>query len=374
MRPTAFIGSSSESVDVAKAIQYNLDSRVECVLWNQKVFNLSRLVLDDLLEVLNVCDFGIFVFAPDDTIRFRGVEMNSARDNVVLELGLFTGRLGRERCFLVMPENHGDFHLPSDLLGLTVATYHYQPDNLPAALGRACTQIEDAVRRVGPVNLLHFNEERAARTVRDARARTHLTSISKLHNRITNETEFDTDGKLLIKAFVEYPMTRYAKALSEFRDRREMFLRSEPRMQVAMEAIACSCEKVRAISIVGEDPWHHAGEDNPFIRVNIESAKKVEIQRIYIVENETDLERLRPIINRKRAAGIKVRYGFKRDLRHKFEQTFDLMNVLICDRMIMSYSLAETDHDGRLVSDEHEISKYITRFDFIWGACAEFED
>lgn len=374
MRPTAFIGSSSESVDVAEAIQYNLDSHVDCVLWKQKVFNLSRFVLDDLLEILNVCDFGIFVFAPDDKLRIRGAEMDSVRDNVVLELGLFTGRLGRERCFLVMPQNHSDFRLPSDLLGITTATYNYQPDNLPAALGRACTQIKDAVRRVGPVNLLHFNEERVARAVRDARARTHLISISKLHNRIANETEFDTEGKLLVKAFVEYPMTRYAEALSEFRDHREMFLRSEPRMQIAMEAIACSSEKVRAISIIGEDPWHHAGEDNPFIRVNIESAKKVEIQRIYIVENESDLERLWPIINRKRAAGIKVKYGFKRALRHKFEQTFGLRNVLICDRMIMSYSLADTDHDGRLVSDEQEISKYITRFDFIWGACAEFED
>lgn len=374
MRPTAFIGSSSESVDVAEAIQYNLDSHLDCVLWKQKVFNLSRSVLDDLMEVLGVSDFGIFVLAPDDALRMRGVEMNAARDNVVLELGLFIGRLGRERCFLVTPQDHGDFRMPSDLLGITTATYVYQQGNLPAALGRACTQIKDAVRRVGPVDLIHFNKERTSRVIRDERARSHLTAISKLHNKLARETEFNTEGNLLIKAFVEYPMTRYADALSEFRYQRALSLRSEPRMRIAMEAIACSSKKVRAISIIGDDPWHHSGEDSPFIRVNIESAKKVEIQRIYIIENESDLERLRPIVAKKRAAGIKLKYGFKAALRHRFEQTFGLRNVLICDRTIVSYSLEDTDHDGRLVYDEKEIDTFITRFDFIWSACSEFKD
>jgi len=75
------------------------------------------------LDSLDDFDFGIFVFSPDDIVKMRGQEFQSARDNVLFELGLFIGRLGKERGIILLPRGQEDFHLPTDLLGITPGTY-----------------------------------------------------------------------------------------------------------------------------------------------------------------------------------------------------------------------------------------------------------
>ena len=52
----------------------------------------------------------------------RGRVLTSARDNVIYELGLFSGKLGPERCFFVVPESE-KVHLPTDLAGITAGEY-----------------------------------------------------------------------------------------------------------------------------------------------------------------------------------------------------------------------------------------------------------
>jgi hypothetical protein len=65
-------------------------------------------------------------------------------------LGLFIGRLGRERCFIIAPAGIPDFHLPTDLLGIAVATYRIPSDPalLVSAVGPACNQIRRAIQQV----------------------------------------------------------------------------------------------------------------------------------------------------------------------------------------------------------------------------------
>lgn len=123
MKHRLFVGSSTESLDVAYAIQESLDRFCEVTVWSQGVFEPSRYSMDALVDVLDGIDFGVFVFAPDDIVRIGGAESVAARDNVVFELGLFIGRLGRERSFIIIPSGHEDFHIPTHLLGLTPATY-----------------------------------------------------------------------------------------------------------------------------------------------------------------------------------------------------------------------------------------------------------
>ena len=65
----------------------------------------------------------MFIFSPDDIINIRGENSNITRDNVIFELGLFIGRLGKDRCYIVMPDNCDDLRIPTDLLGITLATY-----------------------------------------------------------------------------------------------------------------------------------------------------------------------------------------------------------------------------------------------------------
>src|SRR5260221_13672109 len=123
VRPTLFIGSSSESLDVAYAAQRNLEDVAEGVVWTQGLFELTKGHLESLLDALDDTEFGLFIFGADDVTRFRGAEMRTARDNVVFELGLFIGRLGRQRSFIMMPKGVSDFHLPTDLLGINIATF-----------------------------------------------------------------------------------------------------------------------------------------------------------------------------------------------------------------------------------------------------------
>lgn len=95
------------------------------------------------MEVLESSHFGLFVFAPDDITRIRDQNLSTVRDNVIFELGLFIGKLGRERCFIITPRLDSTFHLPTDLLGITPGTYepNRQDNNLVASLGPACNRI-----------------------------------------------------------------------------------------------------------------------------------------------------------------------------------------------------------------------------------------
>ena len=149
MPPALFIGSSSESLSVAYAAQVNLDKDAEVTVWTQGIFELSRSVMESLIDRLQRSDFALFVFSPDDITRIRGQEFLTARDNVVFELGLFVGRLGQDRTFVVLPSGVEGFHLPSDLAGLTYATYNPSrtDGNLEAAMGPACNHVRTAIRK-----------------------------------------------------------------------------------------------------------------------------------------------------------------------------------------------------------------------------------
>jgi predicted nucleotide-binding protein len=117
-RPNAFVGSSAESLDIAYAVQDNLQHDLQITVWSQGVFDLSKTTLESLARKLSVCDFGLFVFAPDDATRLRRKTYSTVRDNVVLELGLFIGKLGVERTFIIVPDNVSDMRIPTDLLGV----------------------------------------------------------------------------------------------------------------------------------------------------------------------------------------------------------------------------------------------------------------
>lgn len=148
-RPVVFIGSSSEGLSIARALQLNLDRYAEVILWSQGVFGLSEGSLESLVGRSEDFDFAILVLTPDDLTCSRGSEVQSPRDNVVFELGLFMGALGRMRTFIVF-DRTADIKLPSDLAGVTAASY--QPPSagtLQSALGACSTTIQSAIQVQG---------------------------------------------------------------------------------------------------------------------------------------------------------------------------------------------------------------------------------
>lgn len=151
MRPRVFVGSSVESIDVAAAVQELLEFKADVTVWSQDVFDLTRSSLDSLLDELCNFDFGIFVFGPDDEVRSRGGTFDTVRDNVLLEMGLFLGRLGSGRTFFLTPRGSATLRIPSDLVGITPATYSLErtDGNLLASLGPACNKILRAIQKAG---------------------------------------------------------------------------------------------------------------------------------------------------------------------------------------------------------------------------------
>jgi hypothetical protein len=149
-KPRLFIGSSVEGLSVAYGIQDNLKFDTETTVWTQGVFNLSESSLESLLSQLDNSDFSVFVFTPDDIIKIRGKKDLTVRDNVLFELGLFIGRLGRKRCYIVIPDNK-IFHLPTDLIGVTPGKYEATrtDNNLLAATGSVSNKIKEAIIKNG---------------------------------------------------------------------------------------------------------------------------------------------------------------------------------------------------------------------------------
>ncbi|HEV2494501.1 MAG TPA: TIR domain-containing protein [Terriglobia bacterium] len=100
------------------------------------------------------------LFAADDLTKIRGQEMKTTRDNIIFELGLFVGRLGRKRSFVVMPKGIEGLHLPSDLVGLNMATFAIPTGvrRLVAALGPACNKVRRAIQDTGTVRTLAPSE------------------------------------------------------------------------------------------------------------------------------------------------------------------------------------------------------------------------
>jgi len=149
-KPRIFVGSSTEGLPVAEALQVGLEYDAEVTVWSQGVFGLSGGTLETLVETTKTFDFSVFVLTPEDLIEKRGDVQRAARDNVIFELGLFMGSSGRHRTFFVHPRL-ADMSLPSDLAGITAATYDPKRSDgdLQAALGPACTKIKRAVRDQG---------------------------------------------------------------------------------------------------------------------------------------------------------------------------------------------------------------------------------
>jgi CRP/FNR family transcriptional regulator, cyclic AMP receptor protein len=146
-----FIISSAEGLEIARTIQNAFEYDFTVVVWTDGVFRASWYPIESLERQLDNSDFAIAVAQPDDISTSRGKSTQVPRDNVIFELGMFIGRIGRHRSFLVEPRGE-EIKLPSDLSGITVLPYRYDSSDLAAAMGPACNRIRTIIRELGPNN------------------------------------------------------------------------------------------------------------------------------------------------------------------------------------------------------------------------------
>lgn len=153
--PRVFIGSSSESLEAAQAVRSLLANDAHVTLWNEGFFQQCHSFLETLTKSLDSFDFAILIATPDDLVTTRGASLLGPRDNILFELGLFMGRLGRDRTWLIHPRG-AQLKLPSDLLGVVMTASDWPTADgdssrlslkqYMSALGPACDHIRDALR------------------------------------------------------------------------------------------------------------------------------------------------------------------------------------------------------------------------------------
>ncbi len=149
MAASVFIASSTEGLPVARTVHKLLARRLGGLArfqrWDKKgAFALNRAYIESLEHSIRTTDFAVLVLTKDDGLMFRKQAKRAPRDNVVFELGLFTGSLGRERVFYLWPR---ELKLPSDLLGVHAPEFVLSRGvSMSAALGPACAQIADSIR------------------------------------------------------------------------------------------------------------------------------------------------------------------------------------------------------------------------------------
>ncbi|MCT7313255.1 nucleotide-binding protein [Ralstonia sp. CHL-2022] len=151
-QPIVFIGSTREHLDIAKEIQRQL-SQLPCIpkIWTNGVFNASSTTIEDLLRMVKDSDFAVLVVTPDDLTTSRNKKTAAPRDNVIFELGLFMGGIGRERTYVVKPRGV-EIKIPTDLLGVTCIEYaKCEPASLSVSIGPVCTELEGLIKRNGPI-------------------------------------------------------------------------------------------------------------------------------------------------------------------------------------------------------------------------------
>lgn len=144
-----FIGSSSESLRIARGVKANLEHVGEVRIWDEDLPRPSEYLMDELVTFTNTYDFGVFIFGADDVTTSRNISFFTPRDNVLLEAGMFYGSVGRRRTFLLVDRSVG-VKIPSDLLGITVKSFIKPSDgNYHAATRTACDSFAAVIAATG---------------------------------------------------------------------------------------------------------------------------------------------------------------------------------------------------------------------------------
>lgn len=115
-----FIGSSVEATAEALLLQKGLARFADVAIWWQGIFDPTQGTLETLVTKAPSFTHAALILTPDDLLLKRARKTNAARDNVLFELGLFIGVLGRARTFIVAERS---VQLPTDMAGVTTVPF-----------------------------------------------------------------------------------------------------------------------------------------------------------------------------------------------------------------------------------------------------------
>ncbi len=150
-RIRVFIICSKEAKSIAELIQSALQFEdMDVIVWKDNVFKISNYFLQSLEDQVDQADFAIAIAHGDDITHSRDQAWPAPRDNVIFELGLFMGRLGRSRAILMEPREE-KLKLPSDLAGITTIGYKFIPGpDESSHIAPAVYALRTHIKNLGP--------------------------------------------------------------------------------------------------------------------------------------------------------------------------------------------------------------------------------
>lgn len=149
-----FVASSSEQVGTAYEVAHALTEagRLEAYPWDEKTFDFSDTYIESLEGELTRADFAVVVLTADDPALVRKKAVNLPRDNVIFELGLFIGRLGRKRCFFLV-DGDSATKIASDLSGVKPVKFCRQAGaggTSTTSLAEQAVKVRNQMMKQGP--------------------------------------------------------------------------------------------------------------------------------------------------------------------------------------------------------------------------------
>jgi TIR domain/CAP12/Pycsar effector protein, TIR domain len=144
-KPAIFISSSREGAALAAELAGQLRTAADVKLSSEGAFHVTKPVAESLTEVADSSDFAVFVLMADDMPKGR----ESGWLTLGFEIGIFSGRLGMSRVFVVVGD--GSPTLRMDVVGMMhmVLSTSDLPD-VKAAITPVARVIRRAVVDIGP--------------------------------------------------------------------------------------------------------------------------------------------------------------------------------------------------------------------------------
>ena len=141
LKPQIFIGSSGNGLDIAALVKQELEAVGNTYLWSEgDLWEPNESTFDNLLRMTGYFDFGVFVATRDDfTLTSKGEYGIEARDNVILEMTLFVGALGKKKSFLLTEKG---LDKPTDFNGI------YMPEFIKGditSIRKSCSEISSRI-------------------------------------------------------------------------------------------------------------------------------------------------------------------------------------------------------------------------------------
>jgi SAM-dependent methyltransferase len=200
---TVFVGSSTEACDrgiVPRLAALLTKSDFKVLTWeDHEGFAPGEYTLDALLAIAKQIDLALFVFSKDDRVDFRGRSEFIPRDNVLLEYGLFTSRLGRRRVAVIQEDG---VKLPVDVNGMGVARFSSSDDaRRNASLDLAVVELAKRWKTLDePAPAGRFADAGLGFVETIAKSQERLESTSRRlwifdRNKVQSDLPFDIDSK-----------------------------------------------------------------------------------------------------------------------------------------------------------------------------------